>query len=43
MLALWIKAVATEPDNLSLVSGTTEWKERTDFHKLSSDFNTHVL
>lgn len=29
---------ASKPDNLSLVSGLTEWKERTDSIKLSPDF-----
>jgi hypothetical protein len=40
MVALWVKVLATEPDNLSSVYGSTEWRERNDFDKLSSELPT---
>jgi hypothetical protein len=40
-MAQQIKVPAAKTDNLSFILGSTWWKERTDFHKLSSDLHTH--
>jgi hypothetical protein len=36
-MALWVKAFAAKPDNLSLMPGTHMWKERIGSVKLSAD------
>lgn len=38
----WIKASTAMPDDLSSISVSTWWEERTDSQKLSSDLCTHA-
>lgn len=42
-MAPWIKALATKPDNSSLIPGTHKVEERTDFYKLSSDLHMYIM
>lgn len=42
-MAQQLKTIATKPDNLSQILGSTWYKEKTDSFKLSSDLHMHVV
>jgi hypothetical protein len=41
-LAQQVKVLATKPDDLSLISGLLQWKERGDSHELFSGLHIWV-
>jgi hypothetical protein len=41
-MAQWVKVLVTNLEDLSLITGSTKWKERTNYHKLSSDCHVWI-